>query len=145
MAGTITATFKDYSSERINMKLIKFACVADAASSPYGDFPTGQDTTTLGISLDKIKGWSVVLVVTDPGAVASPPTDDYDIVINDDYGCDVMGGELTNRDTAITEQAMPKIGSHYGPRLVETALTPVITNNTVAGATIDIYVYLQKV
>ena len=45
--------------------------------------------------------------VTQPGTM-SPPTDNYDIVLENAIGVDVLGGALADRDTANTEQAWIK-------------------------------------
>lgn len=52
-------------------------------------------------------------LVTDPGATA--PTDDYDLVVNDDKGIDVLGGVGADRDTANTEVAYPVGGTYFQP------------------------------
>lgn len=68
---------------------------------------TSDDTTgavsgtTAKVTGELIKG------VTDPGSAA--PTDDYDIVLTDEEGVDVLGqciaaSQLINRDTANSEQ-----------------------------------------
>lgn len=48
---------------------------------------------------------AVLRVVTNPGATA--PTDDWDLVLNDADGVDVLGGSGANRDTANSEQIIP--------------------------------------
>src|SRR5687768_8174322 len=64
------------------------------------DDGTGAVTGVTG----KIVG-KLIKAVTDPGTAA--PTDDYDIVITDEEGANVLTpcqANLTNRDTANTEQ-----------------------------------------
>lgn len=78
-------------------------------------------------------GWYCVLAVTDPDSVTAP-TDNYDIEILDEYGCDVFGGSLTNRDAANSEQAVPKINSVYGGRLCAGTWTFKLTGNSVNSA-----------
>lgn len=80
-------------------------------------------------SLVTVRGYygQVMALLTDPGATA--PTDNYDIVITDPDGYDVMQGAAANRDTANTEIAVPTATSvAFGP------LTIAITN---AGDTKD--------
>jgi len=84
----------------------------------------------------------IVKVVTDPGATA--PTDDYDITLTDSDGVDVMGGALADRDTANTEQAVPKIGAAYGGSFFTGALTLNISNNSVNSATGEVKVYISR-
>ena len=78
-------------------------------------------TATNTANTAAIAGWYVYMVVTNPGGTA--PQDDYDITIVDSDGVDIMGGALSNRDTANTEQALPYIGSAYAPRPIASTLT----------------------
>ena len=86
----------------------------------------------------------VTYVVTDPGATA--PQDNYDIILHDGSfdGCDIMGGELSNRDSATAEQAMPKMGSAYGFRYVTGKPVLEITGNNVNGAVGEIHIYTEE-
>lgn len=104
--------------------------VADDGAGVGGSVPeTAFDTTD---TVD-ILGRYCVLGVTDPDA-GTPPTDNYDIEILDEYGCDIFGGALTNRDTANSEQAVPKINSVYGGRLCAGVWTFKLTGNSVNDA-----------
>ena len=81
------------------------------------------------------------MVITDPGTEA--PTADYDITLTDADGVDVMGGELADRHTTATEQAVPKIGDTvYGTRFVKGPLIFAITNNSVNDAAGEIFIYI---
>lgn len=88
-----------------------------------------------GVDTESITG-EILRVVTNPGATA--PTDNYDVVVNDADGVDVLAGTGANRDTATSEQAIPIIettvgANTYGYRVVvDGPLTLGITN---AGAT----------
>jgi hypothetical protein len=74
----------------------------------------------------------ILRVVFDPGGVA--PTDDYDLVLNDEHGIDVLAGQGANHDTANSEHVCPgvplKDGTTVSVRPVAVAglLTLVITN-----------------
>jgi len=57
---------------------------------------------------------------------------------------DVMGGALADRDTANTEQAVPKIGAAYGGSFFTGALTLNISNNSVNSATGEVKVYISR-
>jgi len=57
----------------------------------------------------KIYTGELLFVITDPGATA--PTDDYDVVVNDDEGHDVLAGTGANRDTANTEYVTGSLGA----------------------------------
>lgn len=64
---------------------------------------TSASDGSVTITTRKIVG-SLIKVVTDPSATA--PTDDYDIVITDPEGANVLGAsvdDIDNRDTANTE------------------------------------------
>ena len=84
-------------------------------------------------------GKVIYMVVTDPGATS--PTDNYDITLTDSNLADVMGGALSNRDEATTEQAMPLVGGAYQPRKVFGSLVLSIANNGVDSATGTIIIY----
>lgn len=89
-----------------------------------------------------LRGW-VFMVVTNPGSPA--PTDDYDIVLNDSNGFDIMGGTLANRDQTNTEQAFPLlVGTTYGQRYVDGSLTMALSNNIVNSAQIVINIYYER-
>jgi hypothetical protein len=72
------------------------------------------------------------LGVTDPGTTA--PTADYDIEILDEYGCDIFGGNMTNRSATVSEQTLPIINNGIGSRLCAGILTFKLTNNSVNDA-----------
>jgi hypothetical protein len=84
----------------------------------------------------------ITRVVTDPGSTA--PTDDYDITLSDSDGADVLGGEGADRDTANSEQIIPKLGNAYGPCRVDSVLTLAVSNNSVNSATGKVIVYLDR-
>ena len=75
-------------------------------------------------------------LVTDPGATA--PTDNWDLVINDEDGTDILVGAGANRDTANTEQVL---ASSVGI-VANDKLTMLVTN---AGdsKTGTVYVYIR--
>lgn len=64
--------------------------VSDSAGAVTGDLPN-------------ING-EILRVVYNPGATA--PTDDYDVVLNDADGVDLLNGTGANRDTANTESTI---------------------------------------
>ena len=133
MAGTVTTTMINVSDRG---KKISFAWTADAAdgSVPSTELSASQEAA--------VKGWYLVLALTDPGAVA--PTADYDIVLNDDFGIDVMGGELADRSSSSSEQAVPKVGSVFGSRLIDGGLSMVLTGNSVNSATGEVVFYFVR-
>lgn len=119
--GTVTQTYSPiYSSEGpTNMATLTFAWTTTSAG-------TASDATGATIK-DQIAGKYVVMAVTAPDAT-DYPDDNYDIVVTDENGADLMGGVLLNRDSANTEQATPYIGALYGPRPIAGAITLTVTN-----------------
>jgi hypothetical protein len=125
-AGTVTQTIAETGRD---VRIITLSWTGDASD---GSVPS----TAISWALADF----VFLVVTNPGSTA--PTDNYDITLTDSDGVDIMGGEITNRDTSNTEQAVPKIGSVYGTRFVSGTLTFNLTGNIVAGATGTVKIYV---
>ena len=96
MAGTVTITYEDHAT----IKVVTWAWTSDAS----GDV-SGADTKVLsGVALR---------CTTDPDGSAAP-TDNYDIVVNDSLGGDVVGGALANRDTLDSESAAVTGGAFSG-------------------------------
>lgn len=98
MAGSAMTFEYDGSPDHFGVRALRKVVIAWTSDDTDG---TCAGTTA------KISG-ELVKAVTDPGATA--PTDDYDIVITDEEGVDVLAacvaaGRLANRDTANSEQA----------------------------------------
>lgn len=104
-ACTITESF------RLGIRKITFSWTSDASGDVNG-------TTGSTASIEKVTG-TIARLVTNPGATA--PTDNYDIVLNDEDGADVLGGTGANRDTAVSESLNPNV-------LVDNVLTLVVSN-----------------
>ncbi len=99
---------------------------------------TSDDTagTATAVTANKYTG-ELIRFITDPGDVA--PTDNYDIVITDSDGYDVLHGAGLNRDTANTEQVLAaSLGCCF-----DTVLTLAISNagNAKTGS---IFLYIRK-
>lgn len=134
MAGTVTITSRDRTEFGIGTRsrtceIVTIAVTADAAdgSVPNTSIP--------------LKGF-LVKAITNPGATA--PTDNYDIELMDpaDVALDALGGALTNRDTATTEQAYPVITGAACPVFLCGTYTLKVSNNSVNSATVSIILYL---
>lgn len=110
MAGTVTVTEETIG----NVHKIKWTWISTAGGA--------ADLVTT-----KAYGGIVRNLRTVPAGGGSAPTDDYDITITDPDGLDVMLGAGANRDTAVTENAVP--GS------TSTAHGKLTLNVTNAGAT----------
>jgi len=89
-----------------------------------------------------VKGWYLNMVETIPGATA--PTDNYDIVINNASGADVMGGALANRDATLAEQVAPLLGGIPTKRPINSDLSIVLTGNSVNAATGTIKLFFGR-
>lgn len=128
-AGTCTQTFSEvYSaSGPTPIGVLTFTCTASADDASYPSTATSQTIT------DQIAGRYIIEARTNPGSTA--PTANYDIVLNDTDGIDLMGGMLANRSATASEAAQPAIASGvYWPRPIDGALTIAITNNAVNSA-----------
>ena len=111
------------------------------------DVVTAADGSLTNTALDAyiqkaIRGKKCILGVTNPGSTA--PTDNYDLTVLDGESCDIFGGELANRDTANSEQAIPKAGNSYGGRPIDTNLTLTLANNSVNSATLRLKLYFEE-
>jgi hypothetical protein len=92
-------------------------------------------------------------VITDPDTSLTPadstgrtPSDNYDITLKNTNSVDVMGGALSNRDSTVTEIAVPLAITAYSdttvyPVMVDGKLTVAITNNTKPNARGSISIY----
>lgn len=94
--GTVTITEEtmDY------VKKIKFEWTTEDGGDNAGKASKTTEKTYTG---------QIVRLVTIPGAAPNAPTDDYDIVINDEDETDVLMGAGANRDTADTEQVLASL------------------------------------
>lgn len=107
---------------------------SDSQVSPSGmrlfqvSYTTHASAGTFTCNTDKdITGW-IILVETDPASGAPQPDDNYDIVLNNANGRDVMGGALANRDETNTEATMPILDGNYMTIWNEGPLAIQVTN-----------------
>lgn len=106
MAGTVTLTSRP---ELRAVTRVEYDWTSDAD----GDADGNSELRAVGF---------IVRAVTIPDGTDAP-TDNYDIVVNDSDGLDVMAGALANRDTANSEQVFPD-----PPPAFDSTLEPVISN-----------------
>lgn len=93
-------------------------------------------------TIPAVKG-RLALVVTNPGSTA--PADNYDLYIKDAEGVDVLNAAGENRDTANSEQVVPKIGTDaYAPRPVYGPLTFSVSATTNADCTGEVLLYYYE-
>ena len=113
------------------VKVIILSCVGDDTD---GSIPRTAIAT-------KISG-KLLALETNPGATA--PTANYDIVLNDADGIDVLGGAGANRHTTSSEKVALPFGTYFGvPVAYDDVLTLVITNQSVNDAIIVIRLYFE--
>jgi len=107
MAGSVTFTERVYGS----VKLCKMAWTSDASGNVSGN------------SSAEVYDGRVIYAATVPDASAAP-TDQYDVVVNDDNGLDVCDGALANRSASNTEYVNEAdLGA-----VAKSKLTPVVSN-----------------
>lgn len=112
MAAAGSATLTEITHKPI--KKIKFAWTCDASGNVSG----GAALST------KIYNGKIIAFQTIPAGGGNAPTDNYDIVLNDADGVDVLLGAGQNRDTANTESvADASLGA-----VVESTLELVVSN-----------------
>lgn len=139
-AGTVTQTYEVTRNTNVGVLTFTFTGASDD-----GTVPSTATTTDITAA---IQGMCIYEVITNPGA--TKPTDNYDIVLNDADGVDMMGGTLADRDETNSERAVPllmttKLGIEVpGCSLVNGAMTLVITNQNVHSATGTVKVFLKR-
>lgn len=131
MAGTVTLTAHNKIG---NIRSLVYTCTADASD---GSYPETTLPTIEGRLLD---------LVTNPGA--TPPTNAYDVAVNDQHGHDVLEGVGANRDGAApggaTTEKVPIVysGTSLHPTVDEAdTLTLAITGNSVNSAVTVVQIY----
>lgn len=126
MAGTITQTL----DERGDVGVVTFTATADASD---GSFPEVAIAAKLSGKL--------LALETNPGATA--PTDNYDILLDDAEGKDVLEGVGANRDTTNIEKVAVLLSSLHPPVAKSDVLTFKITGNIVNSAQIIVKLYYE--
>lgn len=131
------ATVTPYNVENAIIRILKIEWATNAGAAVIPDY------VLTAADLEFIRGWNLFMAVTDPGSTA--PTANYDITITDQYGVDVMGGQLENRSDTESEQVVPKIGGVYGGRTMDGgAVTVAWANNAVNDATGTLVLFLGR-
>ena len=130
MAGTITEVL---TSGRPPVKVITLTCTGDDSD---GSFPS---TTLSNIPHNEIGG-RLLQITTDPSGDTAPQAN-YDIVITEGGGADLLLGVGANRHTSSSEVAVIESNGTHAVYAGTDTLTLAITNNNVnsAGITIKIY------
>ena len=128
MPGTITQT----NEKRGPIGVVTLTCVADDSDGSYPE--TALDTRISG---------RLLALETNPGSTA--PSSNYDIVLDDADGHDVLEGVGANRHTSATEKAniVYSGGLDHPPVGIVDTLTLKITNNSVNSAEIVVKLYYE--
>jgi hypothetical protein len=147
------------------LALVAFAVVAGAADSftvtavanTEADFGSGWPSSFKVVkaawkaAADGVKAnenipalmGKVVMVVTDPGATA--PADNYSLQLKDSAGVDILGGAGASRDTANSEQIMPKWGTDYfHARPVYGPITFSVSATANADCNGEVFIYYEE-
>jgi hypothetical protein len=130
MAGTVIYSTNDIILGNDIIQEHIWDWVADSSDGTVPD--TASDDTVLGY---------VMLGETNPGAPA--PTALYDVVLTNANDVDIFGGEHADRSASVSEEAMPKVGSAYGDRFINSVLTFALDNNSVNSAEGQFKVYVR--
>jgi hypothetical protein len=118
------------------MKTITFTCTADASNGSFPATNLSTDNTTF------ISGYYLIMAVTKPGSPA--PTNLWGATVTSANGTDVMGGNMASQSSSLNKQQVPQIGTVYGPRPINSALTLNITGNSVNSAVITVLLYFSR-
>lgn len=125
-AGTVVETLREICPDRGScIKEVTLTCTADAAAATY------PSTTLTSV----LKGWWLEKVITNPGSTG--PTDNWDYVLNDADGVDMLGGTGANRSITASQANWPLVATGvYRAQPINNSVTLVITNNSVNSATV---------
>lgn len=140
MADESIAMVLDDINENVKRLTITWSCATGAATIVATDTDTSISSELFGM-------WAFMAVIN-PGATA--PTASYDVVLNDTNSVAIFGSSLEACHTTASEQFFPLLAGtagadgHYGPRLIDGAITFDITNNSNNAANGVVYVYLSK-
>jgi hypothetical protein len=134
--GSVTATNTAVNDD---VMVITVTWLADSSTAAV----TETTLADAGGTTITVNGW-VFLAVTNPGTVS--PTDNYDIYVDDQDGCDIFGAALENRDQVNSEQAVPTVGTTLLTlgRFVEGYLTFDVENNSTNAATGVVRIYYYR-
>jgi hypothetical protein len=127
---SLASTFQDGTRAQ---KILTFTCVGGTA----GETGTYPATAISSSNADQLQGYYLYKLITNPGA--TPPEDNWDFVLTDGDGIDVLGGAGANRHTTTSQMIAPLLttGVYFAQPVLE-AWTLAITGNTTASAIVVI-------
>ena len=132
MAGTVTqatTTLVDH------IKVVTLTCTADASDGSY------PSTALTGVP-NNGKGGRLLQIATDPGATA--PQSNYDIVLTEGGGADLLLGVGANRHTSTSEVAIIESNGAHPVYAGTDTLTLALSNNNVNSALVTIKLYFTE-
>ena len=132
MAGTVTqatTTLVDH------IKVVTLTCTADASDGSY------PSTVLTGVP-NNGKGGRLLQIATDPGATA--PQSNYDIVLTEGGGADLLLGVGANRHTSNSEVAIIESNGAHPVYAGTDTLTLALSNNNVNSALVTIKLYFTE-
>lgn len=134
MAGRVTQKVNEYSPE---VKEVVFHCIGDSAN---GSVPDTIMTTQV---FQQVQGMFLDSVFSIPSATG--PTDDTDLIINDKYDVDMLGGNGANLiDETAKNGTVPVLNGQNKRVPLTGKATTVISNNSVNSAIFDIVMNFVK-
>lgn len=143
MAGTITGVLTRIGVQQGRPQVCKLvlSCTADAADHTLPDTVLNDLAVDSNGTLFDIRGLKIYSLKCFPGS--TPPTDATDLVIEDEYGIDLLGGKGTDfidATTATWITAGPSTSTL--PTYITGDITAKITNNDVNSAEFTIVLEL---
>jgi len=132
MAGTITGTLTRLGVRQGSPPVVKveLTCTADAEAATY---PETVVNTLSGVSDFDLRGLKLYSVKAIPGDTA--PTDATDLVIEDEYGVDLLGGRGADFiDASDKTWIAAGPAKDTQPALITGNITVKITNNEINSA-----------
>lgn len=129
-AGTVTQTIEKLGDA--DTYAITITWTADAAD---GTVPTTALLRS-GSGVSNTEGFSIVSVVTDPGATA--PTANYDVTFVDGRGMDILSDACANRSATATEKCSAD------PIPIKGTVNFTLSGNSVNSATGTVVVYIVR-
>ena len=132
MAGTITGTLTRLGVRQGSPPVVKveLTCTADAEAATY---PETVVNTLSGVSDFDLRGLKLYSVKAIPGDTA--PTDATDLVIEDEYGVDLLGGRGVDFiDASVKTWIAAGPAKDTQPALITGNITVKITNNEINSA-----------
>ena len=140
--GSCTTTLE---SSDANHAVVKWDWLVGSTTGSMATAVTDSAFVTPDGAASFIKGMKAVFAITVPGSTTAP-TDNYDITINDSFGCDVFGGAMANRSSTLTQQALTEAsGAVFAVgRWVNSGLRLSIAGNAVTAASGSVRVVLAR-